>query len=62
MMSMFAELLPLMGCCRSRVRCRRQLPFAVEDFHGIWLFICLLLTALYAMQLVWMKGIVRVLR
>ncbi|KAL4436971.1 hypothetical protein ABPG75_004110 [Micractinium tetrahymenae] len=41
---------------------RRQIPFAVEDFHGIWLFICVLLTALYAMQLVWMRGIVRVLR
>lgn len=41
---------------------RRQLPFAVEDFHAIWLLICALLTALYVMQLVWMRGILRVLR
>ncbi|KAL4430548.1 hypothetical protein ABPG77_005788 [Micractinium sp. CCAP 211/92] len=41
---------------------RRQLHFAVEDFFGIYLVLCALLTALYVMQLVWMRGILRVLR
>ncbi len=56
------------GCavpsCRqcAPVPCRRQLLFAVEDFFGIYLVLCALLTALYVMQLVWMRGILRVLR
>lgn len=41
---------------------RRQIPYAVEDFPTIYLVLNVLLVALYAMQLLWMKGILRVLR
>ena len=38
------------------------MPYAVEDFWAIHLVYSLLLTLLYAMQLLWMRGILRVLR
>ncbi|EFN55716.1 hypothetical protein CHLNCDRAFT_52373 [Chlorella variabilis] len=42
--------------------CRHEVPYAVEDFWAIHLVYSLLLTLLYAMQLLWMRGILRVLR
>ena len=42
--------------------CRRVMPYAREDFPTWWWGINVLLAVLYLMQLLWMKGIFRVLR
>lgn len=41
---------------------RRVIPYAVADFFPIYVLFNVLLGALYAMQLMWMRGIARVLR
>lgn len=44
------------------LRSRQWIPYAVEDFHAAYLVLNVLLWVLYAMQLVWMAAIFRVLR
>ncbi len=52
----FVVLLPAL------VHSRHWIDYAVEDFHRSYTVLNLLLWALYAMQLVWMWAILRVLR
>jgi hypothetical protein len=67
---------PALGCCAGAACltvasqhalclpvCRRRvIPYAVADFFPIYVAINVLLCGLYAMQLMWMRSIIRVLR
>ena len=44
------------------VHSRRWISYAVEDFHAAYVVLNVLLGVLYALQLVWMWAIVRVIR
>lgn len=55
-------LVPIVVLMPAVIGSRRWVPYAVHDFPLAYIFLNTMLLVLYALQLVWMWAIVRVLR
>jgi len=55
-------LVPLIILIPGMFHSRQWVPYAVRDFHAAYVALNFMMTVMYALQLVWMRSILRVLR